>query len=244
MGLVIQLGHVGMRCANPVACPLGFQILHTNGIHDVSVNYCGCEGAKGKNIQLLRRGLYPATQKSVKTCASFVLLQLLHLLALTSKGSTYDFYRTLEKATNNTGVHALKSASRYRPLLRMSLQWRHLKMLKRGGRGHDPTGAAGTKDGELAVVCPSCPLPGINLPDDWESAPEDTRYVFSCVSKSQPLTNHPQLPLFANPLHGCEFPSKKPARLVVYLRPRVGYWYGLYAATGPLRKLCAQSNSG
>lgn len=173
----MQLGHVSMRCANPVAAPLGFQILHMNGIHDVSINYCGCEGAKEKNLQLLRRGLYPATQRNAKTCGSFALLQLLHLLALTSKSSTYDFYRALEKATNNTGIHTLKSASRYRPLLRMILQWRHLKMLKRGGRGHDPTGASGTKDGELAVACPSCPHPGINLPDGWESAPEETRYV-------------------------------------------------------------------
>lgn len=54
----------------------------------------------------------------------------------------------------------------------MSLQWRHLKMLKRGGRGHDPSGIAGTQDGELAIACPSCPIPGVNLPSDWEDAAE------------------------------------------------------------------------
>jgi hypothetical protein len=50
-------------------------------------------------------------------------------------------------------------------------------MLKRGGRGHDEAGVSATKDGELAVMCPSCPHPGINLPDGWEEAPEDQRYV-------------------------------------------------------------------
>lgn len=59
----------------------------------------------------------------------------------------------------------------------MILQWRHLKLLKRGGRGHDPTGAAGTTEGSLAILCPSCPHPGINLPEDWEKASESERFV-------------------------------------------------------------------
>ena len=49
--------------------------------------------------------------------------------------------------------------------------WRHLKMLKRGGRGQDPHGAEGTQEGELAVECPACPHPGRNLPEGWEDAP-------------------------------------------------------------------------
>lgn len=48
-------------------------------------------------------------------------------------------------------------------------------MLKRAGRGHDPSGAEGTAEGELAVECPACPHPGHNLPDDWESAPPHVR---------------------------------------------------------------------
>jgi hypothetical protein len=50
-------------------------------------------------------------------------------------------------------------------------EWRHLIMLKRGGRGNDGNRlVAETRPGELAVVCPACPQPGINLPDGWESA--------------------------------------------------------------------------
>lgn len=45
-------------------------------------------------------------------------------------------------------------------------------MLKRGGRGHDPRGAEGTKSGELVVECPACPRPGINLPEGWQNVPE------------------------------------------------------------------------
>lgn len=59
----------------------------------------------------------------------------------------------------------------------MVLEWRHSKMLKRGGRGHHPDGVMGTKEGQLAVLCPACPQPDINLPPGWEEAPADKQYV-------------------------------------------------------------------
>ncbi|KAG6869652.1 hypothetical protein C0992_002451, partial [Termitomyces sp. T32_za158] len=53
----------------------------------------------------------------------------------------------------------------------MVREWRHLKLLKRSGCGHDTSGVKGTSPGECAILCPACPLPGINLPSGWESAP-------------------------------------------------------------------------
>ncbi|EDR07081.1 uncharacterized protein LACBIDRAFT_328410 [Laccaria bicolor S238N-H82] len=174
--LRIQLNHMRSTCTNTEPCHQDLRILHTNGIHDVAFDYCGCLRAVPKHIQLLRCGLYPASQKTPKTCASFALLQLLHLLALTTKGSTYDFYRTLEKLTSNTGLSV--PTSRYRPLLRMVLQFRHLKMLKRGGVGHDPAGVEGVGEGALGLSCPHCPRPGVNLPDGWDKAPESLRFLY------------------------------------------------------------------
>jgi hypothetical protein len=55
--------------------------------------------------------------------------------------------------------------------------WRHLKMLKRGGRGHDPDGVAATKQGSLAVECPACPHDGRNLPENWRSAAIAVAYM-------------------------------------------------------------------
>lgn len=190
IGLRIQLNHASMRCSNPKPAHSSLRVLHNNGIHDVAIDYCGCENAIANHLQLLRRGLYPASQINPKTCASFQLLNQLHLLALTSKGSTYDFYRMLEKSTNNTGIHLPKS--RYRALLRLVLQWRHLKMLKRGGRGNDPTGVAGTRNGELAVLCPSCPYPGINLPVGWADVPPGMQFLYfliRCVDANFRLIN-------------------------------------------------------
>ncbi|PPQ85803.1 hypothetical protein CVT26_004590 [Gymnopilus dilepis] len=83
-----------------------------------------------------------------------------------------------------------------------SLQWRHLQMLKWGGRGHDPSGVAGTSSGELAVRCPSCPMPGISLENGWENAPVAMRYLYTmfiCMDanfrlKNQLVSNYSQDP--------------------------------------------------
>lgn len=51
--------------------------------------------------------------------------------------------------------------------MRMVREWRHIKLLKRAGRAHHPNGPQ-PKDGECAVVCPTCPHPGRNLLENWE----------------------------------------------------------------------------
>ena len=49
--------------------------------------------------------------------------------------------------------------------MRVSRTWRDLSNWKRAGFGHDTQNGPGK--GELAVFCPACPQPGINLPEDW-----------------------------------------------------------------------------
>lgn len=57
----------------------------------------------------------------------------------------------------------------------MVREWRHVRLMKRMARGHDEGGANGTAEGECAVLCPACPLPGINLPDNWDSVDNGAR---------------------------------------------------------------------
>ncbi|PPR01605.1 hypothetical protein CVT26_013324 [Gymnopilus dilepis] len=200
IGLKVQLNHMGLFCENPIPCHKSMLVLHTNGIHEVAIQFCGCHRAIPQHLQLLRRRLYPSSQLNVKNCVTFELLRQLHHLALATKASTYDFYRSLEKSTTNLSVDAPKS--RYRALLRTVLQWRHLKLLKRAGRGNDPTGVAGTQNGELAIRCPSCPWPGVNLAEDWKNAPESMKFlymVFLCMDanfrlKNQLVSNYSQDP--------------------------------------------------
>ncbi|PPR05757.1 hypothetical protein CVT26_008661 [Gymnopilus dilepis] len=147
-------------------------------MHCVNVDYCGCRPVS-KVRQLLRRGLYPSSQDNPRTCTTFSLLNHMQMLSLTSKCSTYDYYKAIEKLTNNTGINLPRS--KYQPLLRILLQWRHLKMLKRAGRGHDVSGVSGTKDGDLAIACPSCPHPGINLPVNWQEASPTESYLYTPI---------------------------------------------------------------
>ncbi|KAJ7159909.1 hypothetical protein C8R43DRAFT_830285, partial [Mycena crocata] len=65
LGLCVQLGHrVGERCLEPHPLHHQFVVLHTNGIHEVSVDACDCENAKlagDWEVQMLCAGWFPAT---------------------------------------------------------------------------------------------------------------------------------------------------------------------------------------
>ncbi|RPD56066.1 hypothetical protein L226DRAFT_546322 [Lentinus tigrinus ALCF2SS1-7] len=174
LGLVVQLGHSpGQACMNP-RIPWGddFVLIDLNGIHELTVRYCGCESAVPHHLQLLRARWYPATSVSPKTAATFRVLETFQLLSVQSKLSAFEFYSTLARRTDNTNVNAPKD--RYPSFLAMAREWRHLKMMKRAGRGNDPDGTAGTAPGACAVECPACPQPGKNTPVD---APESKRWL-------------------------------------------------------------------
>ena len=57
----------------------------------------------------------------------------------------------------------------------MIREWRHIKMAKRAGCGHDDTGIASTAQGEHSIPCRACPRPGVNLPNGWENSPSENR---------------------------------------------------------------------
>ncbi|KAH9899376.1 hypothetical protein C8Q73DRAFT_638342, partial [Cubamyces lactineus] len=97
--------------------------------------------------------------------------------SLQGKISMFDYYQSLLRLTDNTGTIHLQD--RYKVFMRIVSQWRFLKRLKRAGRGHCPGGVKATTAGELAVVCPACPRPGVNLPTGWDRAPEDRRYLYT-----------------------------------------------------------------
>jgi hypothetical protein len=156
----------------------------------VNLAYCGCSqaGEHGTRVQqLLRRRLFPATTLDPQTASSFSLLKSAQLLSLQSKLSLYDYYICIEKLTDATGTMDVNVSrrwsfksnelillkDRYKAFLRMLRMWRHLRLLKRGGRSYDPTGINGTPPGGLAVLCPACPIPSINLPPNWQSVGKD-----------------------------------------------------------------------
>ncbi|KAK0457575.1 uncharacterized protein EV420DRAFT_1643914 [Desarmillaria tabescens] len=94
-----------------------------------------------------------------------------------SKVSGYEFYHTLVRLTDNTGTQL--PPDRFQAFMCMVQEWRHIKLLKRK-LDRSPRDMKGCKLGELpippgtlAVKCPACPWPGINLDEGWENDTED-----------------------------------------------------------------------
>ncbi|KAJ7472830.1 hypothetical protein FB451DRAFT_1134413 [Mycena latifolia] len=181
LGLRIQLGHWHSSeriCPNPDrAVGDDFVIVDVSGVHEVGLDFCGCGSGGAQTVQLLCANLYPATTSYPRSATTFNALRRFHILSFESKCSAYEFYHSLARETDNTGLKVVKD--RYHEFLRMTRQWRHLQMLKRGRRGHDPAGIANTQDGKLTLLCPACPHPGKNLPPDWMDYPEEKQFLFA-----------------------------------------------------------------
>ena len=124
LGLRVQLGHrPGDRCYNPVpAFGDAFIVLDLHGIHEVGVNFCGCEHAVSTVNQLLRFRWFPATSTEPRTAATFRLLQTFHLLSGQSKISAFEFYTTLSRKSDNTGTGSPKARDAHLCSLR-SYSW-------------------------------------------------------------------------------------------------------------------------
>ena len=110
IGLRIQLGHTyEERCVYPQrAFADDFVIIDLHGVHDVALDYCGCERAEVKHVQLLRSRLFPATSVDPKTACTFRLLEFHHILHNQTKASGFEFYATLARRSNNTGTEEVK----------------------------------------------------------------------------------------------------------------------------------------
>ncbi|KAG2090914.1 uncharacterized protein F5147DRAFT_748193 [Suillus discolor] len=167
LGLCVQLGHpAGEFCLLPQKVVNDdFTLIDSNGIHEIGLDFCGCKTAKRHTKQLLRITWFPATSTNPRTAATFQILEQYHLLSFESKVSGYEFYHSLARMTDNTRLRPQKD--RYKAFMQI-----------RAGRGHDPAGVENTGNGECAVICPACPQPSRNLPDNWEEAPKETRWLY------------------------------------------------------------------
>lgn len=115
IGLQIQLGDSyqhGDYCVLDRKIHKDFVVLHTNGIHRVNIDYCGCStNADTEKLdfyqQLLCAEWYPVTVLHPQMCAMFELMKLFHLLNLKGKLSTFHFYKSIRYCTENVGVETV-----------------------------------------------------------------------------------------------------------------------------------------
>ncbi|KZS99651.1 uncharacterized protein LAESUDRAFT_765307 [Laetiporus sulphureus 93-53] len=108
----------------------------------------------------------------------FIILDIsgIHSLLHAPNVSGFHFYAVLERRTDNTSMNP--PPGRYSAFMQMMHQWRHLKLIKHVGRGHDPDGISATPPGGCTVLCPACPQPGKNLPKDYEQAPPERTWLY------------------------------------------------------------------
>ncbi|KAG2738071.1 hypothetical protein P692DRAFT_201731898, partial [Suillus brevipes Sb2] len=139
-------------------------VVHSSGVFTHNMSWCCCLGSNPQHLQLLRAGLFPASSTRPRTAFTFEVLDHFLIDALECKTSARSFFEKLTRLTNNAFPDSVPD--RYRELMRVSRLWRDLKNRKWFGFGHDMESQP--RLGDLALFCPSCPQPGINMPLHWE----------------------------------------------------------------------------
>lgn len=77
IGLRIQLGHKPSDfCPAPIL-DNDFIVLDAYGLHEVAVNYCGCNAAPSRGRQLREARLYPNGEAAPHSVVSYNLAELL-----------------------------------------------------------------------------------------------------------------------------------------------------------------------
>ncbi|KAG1718837.1 hypothetical protein EDD22DRAFT_983478 [Suillus occidentalis] len=130
-----------------------------------------------RHLHLLKARLFPASITHPQSAFTFNILDNFLIDALECKTSAMSFYQKLCCFTNNAFPH--KIPDHYHELMRMSRIWRDLMNRIHFGFGHKMDASPGP--GDLALYCPTCPQPGINLPSSWKDSYDDwlvmQRYV-------------------------------------------------------------------
>ncbi|KAE9387303.1 hypothetical protein BT96DRAFT_837835, partial [Gymnopus androsaceus JB14] len=106
-GLILELG--GHTKDKPclmvsIASLENLTVVNKCGIQDITVCYCSCHHAGAQREQLLHARLWPATITNPKTAVTFDCLEHFQMLNLMTKTSGSEFYETLERLTDNTGM--------------------------------------------------------------------------------------------------------------------------------------------
>ncbi|KAG1870277.1 hypothetical protein DFJ58DRAFT_723174 [Suillus subalutaceus] len=133
-------------------------VVDKSGVHSLSICYCHCPGALSRDMQLFQAGLFPASFTRPKTAFTFAVLDDFLLDNLECGTSAMNYYSKIRRLTSS--IFPLMVPDRYRELMRAARQWQQCKLYKWHGFAHKDDQP---KDGDLALFCPACPQPGINL---------------------------------------------------------------------------------
>ena len=174
-------------------------VVDTSGIHHLPIVKCLCPTAAEEHLQYLELGLFPSSYQLIKTLFTFGVLADFRLSNLECKTTAYQYYSKLRRLTCPAFPKTV--LNRYTELRRLSRQYRNLKLWKMHGHGYemtetpeapldnqrespegtDPAPNANVKTQTakppLALFCPACPQPLVNLPDNWDNDQQWWLYI-------------------------------------------------------------------
>ncbi len=75
-------------------------VVTTNGMRKMRIQWCNCEDAPQKHLQLFRRRLFPASFENPKTAFTFDLLDHFYMDAMECKTPALSFHRKLQRLTS------------------------------------------------------------------------------------------------------------------------------------------------
>ncbi|KAH9007762.1 hypothetical protein EDB83DRAFT_2236202 [Lactarius deliciosus] len=148
-------------------------IVDRSGIFEMEAVFCVCSETDNQDEQLLRSGLFPATFKQIRTLFTFSVLDDFLNDNIECKTTAQQYYSKLQSLTSRMFPSLVPNM--YKQLLRTSRQWQDIKSRMEQGLGHQSEDTA--PDGSLAIFCPACPQPGINLPNDWKTRYEPNELI-------------------------------------------------------------------
>ncbi|KIM71232.1 hypothetical protein PILCRDRAFT_81407 [Piloderma croceum F 1598] len=121
----------------------------------------------------MKARLFPASTDQPTTAFSFGVLKDFHLQTLELKKSAYDYLGGLTNNANPDGV-----PNPYAQFLRVVRVWRMLMMHQRSGQAHGiDTFFPHRPKGNMAVSCPTCLEPGVNMEEGWDLTDEDLKHI-------------------------------------------------------------------
>ncbi|KZV99664.1 hypothetical protein EXIGLDRAFT_605378 [Exidia glandulosa HHB12029] len=191
LGLVINIGHYGDACPNAATrAPLNVTVVHERGIHS-----------------LWRSDLFLASFLEPKTVITRGALRSFHLLMLTTKVTASGFCTFLQRLTDYWNKESSKDRSR--EFINAFRQFCYLRNLKRHAQ-RPPSPGTELGAGSLAIYCPACPQPDINMSPGWETVDLALQFLharystrdgnFSLGQKNKNV-DHNDLPLSLNAMY-------------------------------------------
>ncbi|KAF9539540.1 hypothetical protein CPC08DRAFT_651156 [Agrocybe pediades] len=153
------------------------RIVHTNGLHNLAMVHCMCQGPTQLPLDLFANRLIPSSFEKIRTIFTAQVLDHFRLCNLELKASAYQFHSLLRRMT--APMAPAKVLNLYNIFRRMTRLWRWMKKLKWAGYGCNGRPVKDLEAGELANFCVACPITqgdNKNVADNWKEDPN--RWVY------------------------------------------------------------------